>query len=156
MKKNIIVFIPILAILFVFTYINTISAEEKITKNECIAKVKEAADMIKEKGLHPTKQAINDQDGPFVYKGGYVFMLDDVATMLANPKQPLYNVRNIKDSNGKKFFQEMVDLAKTKGEGWVDYMWLKQGDTEPSPRTAFVYKVSGEYVILVAGMWVPN
>ena len=153
MKKLLIIFIPILAILFVFTYINTISAEEKATKNECIAKVKEAADMIKGKGLHATKQAINDKNGPFVYKGGYVFMLDDVATMLANPKHPLYNVRNVTDSNGKKFFQEMVDLAKTKGEGWVDYMWLKQGGTEPLPRTAFVYKVPGEYVILCAGIY---
>lgn len=90
MKKNIMILISIIAMAFVFTCADTISAGEKATKNECIAKVKEAANMIEEKGLHATKQAINDKNGSFVWKDVHLFMLDDVGILLAHPKRPVF------------------------------------------------------------------
>ncbi len=158
MKKKIIIMcsIPILVIFFLFVFCNFISAEEKATKNECVVKVKEAANIIKEKGLHATRQAINDKNGPFVWKDAYLFMLDDVGILQAHPMRPdaiSYSVRNVMDSNGKRFFLEMVDLANAKGEGWVDYINPKQSGTEPAPKTTFIYKVPGEGVILGAGVY---
>ncbi len=156
-KRIIMIFINILVVFYLVVSSNFISAEENATKKQCVSKVKEAVEMIKRKGLHATKQVINDKNGPFVWKDSYLFMLDDVGILLAHPTRHdaiSYSVRNVTDSNGKKFFLEMVELAKTKGEGWVDYNWQKQGDTEPTLRTVFIYKVPDEYVILGAGMWI--
>ncbi|WP_374380320.1 methyl-accepting chemotaxis protein [Dongia sp.] len=45
---------------------------------------------------------------------------------------------DLKDPNGKAFFAEMVDIVKTKGEGFVDYMWPQPGAEKPVPKVSFV------------------
>jgi cytochrome c len=50
---------------------------------------------------------------------------------------------------------EFVDLAKQKGKGWVDYMWPKPGDIEPSRKTTYIRKtvIDGKMVVVGAGLY---
>jgi methyl-accepting chemotaxis protein len=49
------------------------------------------------------------------------------------------NQSDLQDSNGKYFFREILDVAKTKGGGFVDYMWPKPGpDSTPLQKYANV------------------
>jgi len=42
-----------------------------------------------------------------------------------------------KDAHGKYFAKELLEVAKSKGEGFVDYMWAKPNETKPSPKISF-------------------
>jgi signal transduction histidine kinase len=61
----------------------------------------------------------------------------------------------IKDANGKLFISEMNEKAKTKGAGWVDYMWPKPGEKTPSLKVSYgkLVNVEGEDLILGCGIY---
>ena len=71
----------------------------------------------------------------------YFFVQDINGVMLMHPiaKQLIGQDRsNDRDPTGKLFNREMVELAKTKGEGFVEYMWPKPGEKEPSPKLSYL------------------
>ena len=47
-----------------------------------------------------------------------------------------------KDANGKPLHDAMIQMAETKGSGWVDYVFPKPGQTTPSQKWAYVKKVT--------------
>ncbi len=129
---------------------------ENATKDEVVAKTKEAAKMVSEKGADAAKAELNKKDGPFVWKDTYVFMMDTDGVMLAHPVKPSLigkNLIEIKDSQGKLFFQDFAAVAKKDGEGWVDYMWPKPGEKEDSEKTSYILMVPDTNVIVGAGIY---
>ncbi len=129
---------------------------ESATKDECVAKSKEAAQMVKDKGLDAAKEEISKKDGAFVWKDTYVFMMDTDGVMLAHPMKASLvgtNMMETKDSKGKLFFQEFATVAKESGEGWVDYMWPKPGATEDSEKTSYILLVPDTNVMVGAGIY---
>jgi len=150
--------------LFVFTCIVLLSvfcvglsiAEEKATKEECMAKCKEAAALIKEAGVDAAVAKIQDAKGPFVWKDSYVFVMDMDTKMLAHPITPTLvgkTLAGLKDVNGKMFGSEFVAVANSTGEGWVDYMWPNPGEKTPSKKLTYIYRVPGQELIVGAGMF---
>ena len=55
-----------------------------------------------------------------------------------NPKLDGKDVSSIKDPDGVALFSEMAAVAKTKGQGVVDYRWPKPGAQEPVQKTSYV------------------
>jgi len=98
------------------------------TKDECVAKTKEAAEMVNAKGLDASIAEINKKDGKFVWKDSYVFLVEFDGKMLAHPMSPALigkNVLDMKDkaedpAKGKFIFKEITEMAKTEGGGWVE------------------------------------
>jgi len=45
---------------------------------------------------------------------------------------------DLKDQNGKQFMRELVDVAATKGEGWVDYDWANPTTKKVEGKSTFV------------------
>jgi len=130
-------------------------AQEKATKEECVAKCKEAAALIKQAGLEAGLTKIQDSKGPFVWKDSYVYVLDMESKMLANPFVPGLVGKSslgMKDSDGKMFVNEIIEVAKS-GDGWVQYMWPKSGEKAPSRKIAYVFRVPGENAIVCAGTY---
>jgi methyl-accepting chemotaxis protein len=60
--------------------------------------------------------------------------------MLSHPSDKLLNtsVEYISDTSGKYFFTDMVDIARTKGEGFVGYYWNKPGKNEPISKVSYI------------------
>jgi signal transduction histidine kinase len=154
MKKGMRIFFVLIT---VFAFIGTSVAIEKATEQEVISKCKEAAELYKSSGKDAAIKAVADRQGPFVWKDTYVFTIDlDKKTVLAHPIKPGLvgkNLVGIKDINGKMFFAEFIKVAKSKGEGWVDYMWPRPGEKKPSPKRTYVYRVPGENVAMCAGIY---
>jgi cytochrome c len=128
---------------------------QSATKDECMAKAKEAAQMIKQKGLDAEVAEINKKDGQFVWKDTYVFLMDLNGTMLAHPMSPTLIGKNLlatPDKAGKMFFQDFVAAAK-KGEGWVTYLWPKPGSDTPVKKTTYIYRVPGKDLFVGAGIY---
>ena len=133
-------------------------AAETGTKEECVAKTKEAGKMVTDKGLEATIAEVNKKDGKFVWKDTYVFLMDLDGKMIAHPMSPALigkNVLDMKDKGepGKLLFVEMVGVAKGKGEGWVDYMWINPGDPKPRKKVTYIYRVPGKNVFAGAGVY---
>ncbi|HYM35516.1 MAG TPA: cache domain-containing protein, partial [Steroidobacteraceae bacterium] len=38
-----------------------------------------------------------------------------------NPRVLNYDSRNTKDQDGREYMREMIDLARSAGDGWVEY-----------------------------------
>jgi signal transduction histidine kinase len=134
----------------------TLVAQEKATKEECVAKCKEAVTLIKQVRLEAALAKIQDSKGPFVWKDTYVYVQDMESKMLANAAVPSLVGKSslgMKDANGKMFVNEIIEVAKNSGEGWVQYMWPKPGEKTPSSKMAYILRVPGENAIVCAGIY---
>ena len=76
------------------------------------------------------------------YAGTEYFWVNDMAgVMLAHPVRPDLdgkNVLGIKDPNGFSIFPAFIETVKTKGAGWVPYMWPKPGAQQPVSKVSYV------------------
>ncbi len=151
MKK----FSVILGMALVIFLVFSVAAEEKATREECVTKSKQAAKLITEIGLEVALEKMNDPNGPFMWKDTYVFCFDETGKMLAHksPKIVGFDAKDLKDVNGKLYFREFLDVAKTKGEGWVSYMYPKTRGAIAEPKISYILKVPGEKVIVGAGIY---
>jgi Signal transduction histidine kinase len=90
----------------------------------------------------------------------YIFIADMDGTILmhpANPELETKSIIDIKDTNGKTFMREFIETAKTKGSGWVDYMWPKPGEKSASKKLSYIKRtkmLDGKMVIVGAGIYV--
>ena len=100
-------YVVVLILLLGLTFAFPVAAQEKATKEEVVAKCKEAAQMVKDKGLEETLMVIADKNGPFVWKDTYVFAIDtEKECNVAHPIRPSLvgkNLMGVKDENGKLF-----------------------------------------------------
>ena len=155
MKRN--VWYSVIAVVAVLGMVVCAWAEVKATKEECVAKCKEAAKLIEDVGLETALVTLNDKSSPFVWKDSYVFCIDlDKQYNVAHPITPGLigkNLMAMKDAGGKMFFAEFINTANDPGEGWVTYLWPKPGEKEPSPKITYVLKVPGENVAVLAGIY---
>jgi methyl-accepting chemotaxis protein len=133
--------------------------EGRDERRDVVKLVKKASATVKRKGLHQTLAMIQNKNGPFkIGKDVYVYAGSlDVVTLLAHPVMPEKlvgpDLANWPDKRGKTFFNDLVAVAKTKGEGWVDYWWPKPGETAPSLKSTYVLRVPGEKVYFACGIY---
>jgi signal transduction histidine kinase len=74
--------------------------------------------------------------------------------VLLNPAFPAREdtvVTGQKDVNGKLFHDAMIWTAATKGSGWVDYMFPKPGQSQPSRKWTYVKAVKIDGVAGLVG-----
>ena len=88
----------------------------------------------------------------------YLFVYDLHANVLLNPAFPARegtNVTGQKDANGKLFHDAIIRVAETEGSGWVDYMFPKPGQTQPSQKWAYVkaVKIDGTPALVASGFY---
>jgi len=94
------------------------------------------------------------------YKDGDYFFVTDSnnKVVMHGIKQELEgkDMSGEKDPNGKYIFREFTKVAKEKGEGFVDYMWPKAGNTKPVPKISYVKHFKQWDWILGTGIYVDD
>lgn len=134
------------------------SAQQAATKDECVIKCHEAAALINTKGLDEAIKEISNPKGPFVWKDSYVFLMNFDGKMLAHPFKPELTKLNhcllITDPTGRALFVNFVNLARTRDQGWVEYMWPRPGKKDPSKKITYIYRVPGKDLFVGAGVYV--
>ncbi|KAB2967563.1 cache domain-containing protein [Zoogloea sp.] len=82
----------------------------------------------------------------------YVYVLDPAGNFLASGGSSVTligrNVRNMPDARGKLFFREILDGAKTRRTGLVEYHWLNARSGQIERKTAS-YRVVDESILVV-------
>ena len=88
----------------------------------------------------------------------YLFVYDNDLNVLLNPAFPKRegtNVHGQTDVNGKPMHDEFMKVVRTNGSGWVDYMFPKPGETQPSRKWTYVKRVDldGKPGLIGAGFY---
>lgn len=90
---------------------------------------------------------------------GYVWINDTHPRMVMHPISPALDGQDLsenKDPNGKLLFIEMRDIAKSKGGGFVSYMWAKPNSSTPVEKLAYVKLNSQWSWIIGTGVYIDS
>ena len=123
-------------------------------KDEAKNLVKNAAAYVKYQGKSKAITEISKYKGMFDRGETYVFAYDIQGVMLAHPKYPELigqNLVAVPDTDGKLFRKEIVEKAKSKGSGWVDYVYMNPETNVREHKTTYFLKVDD--LILCCGVY---
>lgn len=113
--------------------------------------VEKAAAVLQADGLAAACPKFNDQTGEFWKDNGelYVFVINFQGAWDCYPPKPAgvgTNLLTLKDMDGKEFVKEMIDVAKSKGEGWIEYQWKNPATNKIQPKTTYLKRVGDVFV----------
>jgi signal transduction histidine kinase len=132
-------------------------AQQRGTPAEAKQMAQEAAAHIKAVG---TQQAFADFTAPggaFHQKDLYVFCYKFDGTCVAHGANKALigaNLMDMKSADGKFWLRESVDVAKSKGEGWVEFMWPHPQTKKNEMKKAWVVKTPGYDAFCGVGAYV--
>ncbi|WLT33077.1 cache domain-containing protein [Geothrix sp. PMB-07] len=118
-------------------------------QNQAQALVKEAVGYAKTQGKEALLRETNQGQGRFHSRDGkalYIFVYDMTGVCKAIGYQSQLvgvNRWGVKDPDGKYFIQELVQVAKTKGSGWVDYKYPNPTTGKIETKTSYVEYLDG-------------
>ena len=141
MKK--VIFSMALAVMVIF---GAVSLAQAATADEAKAFGEKAAAYAKANGKEKALAEFNNPKGQFVKGDLYIFANNWEGICLANggnPKIVGQNHLGLKDANDKYFMKEFIDVAKTKGSGWVNYSWTNPITKKIQPKTTWIQRVEG-------------
>jgi cytochrome c len=107
--------------------------------------VLKAATAVEKEGKMAAFAEFRTKDSEWLHGDTYLYAYDSKGNVLLNaafPQREGTNVAGQKDARGKPFQDEILGVAATQGSGWVNYMFPKPGQTEPSEKWAYVKKVT--------------
>jgi signal transduction histidine kinase len=123
-------------------------------EKDAISLVDRGTAFMKAKGKEEMIKHINAKDPDYVQGSLYLVMRDEKGVVLANPVNPAMigkDLLDVPDVDGKLFRREILEVAKTKGKGWVDYKFKNPASGKVEAKTTYVAKVGD--VTLEAGIY---
>lgn len=109
------------------------------------ALVNKAAALVESEGKTAAFAKFRTRNSEWWFGNTYLFAYDENLNVLLNPAFPQRegtNVHGQTDANGKPMHDEFLKAVRTKGYGWVDYMFPKPGQTKPSRKWTYVKAVT--------------
>lgn len=119
--------------------------------------VNKAAALIESKGKAAFTE-FRKQNSEWWFGQTYLFAYDtklNVLLVAAFPQNEGKNQSGKTDVKGKLYHDEFVKVVQTRGAGWVNYMFPKPGQTEPSEKWSYVkaVKIDGTPGLIGAGFY---
>jgi cytochrome c len=160
-EKNMLKQILTCTALVMMAMVNPVNAQQSPPTSEkskqIEALVNRAAALIESKGKAVFSE-FRKKDTEWFSGDTYLFVYDLKSNVLLNaafPAREGTNTTGQKDANGKLFHHAFIEVAESKGSGWVDYMFPKPGQTEPSRKWAYVkaVKVDGVPSLVASGFY---
>jgi cytochrome c len=147
----------IATILTVILMISSTAVMASSNEEDVKSLVNTAVSFFQEKGQDYSLKAFNALHGPFVKGPLYVFAGTLDGRMVAHPLSRSLveqSVLDMKDTNGKLLFQDMIEVVKNQGEGWVDYSWPYPGTKEPTKKRSYVKRIPSQDIWVGAGYYI--
>ena len=105
---------------------------------------------VKKLGIAKAAASFNDTRGSFVRDDLYVFAVNLQSGKFEahgmNPKWAGTDATDLHDVEGKPLIKEMLELAKTKGEGTVDYVWRNPVTNAVEKKRTFIRRENGSLI----------
>ena len=130
-------------------------ADSQGSRDEALAMVDRAEAFLKSHGRDEAIAAFNDKAGAFIDRDLYivVYNLAD-GVRLSHPYiKPLIgkSVADAKDIEGKPYGQEILDLARGAGSGWVDYKFSDPTTKKLADKSLYIRRIGD--IILGCGIY---
>jgi len=125
------------------------------SKKEAKEFVAKAINFNKNSGKEIALAEFTNPKGPFVQDEMYIFVLNHDGIMLAHGVNEKYTGQNfigLKDSDGKSFIREIIDVAKVKGSGFVNYKWYNPVTKETKPKSVYFEQIDD--MIFCGGIYI--
>jgi cytochrome c len=118
---------------------NAVAADMAST-DEAKAMSQKAQAAVNEMGSEKAFAAFAAPDGGFQDRDLYVFCMDMEGVMLSHAIKPELVGKNLLDFDkyGDELFKNMIAVASSSGEGWVDYNWPYPGTEDIRAKTSYV------------------
>ncbi len=123
------------------------------TQDDAVKMVKNAIAFLEKNGKARGLAELSKGNGMFVKGGLYAFAYDMNGTIVAHPKNKKLigkKLINTPDVDGKMFRKDIVEMAKSKGSGWVDYKYMDFKTKKVTPKTTYLEKWND--LIICAGI----
>lgn len=105
---------------------------------------------VKKQGMTKALASFNDKRGAFVHDDLYVFAVNLQSGKFEahgmNPKWTGTDASDLHDVEGKPLVKEMLALAKSKGEGTVDYVWRNPVTNAVEKKRTFIRRENGSLI----------
>lgn len=105
--------------------------------------VEQAIAFYREVGRRIALAEFSNTNGMFVQDDVYIYVLDPNGIMLAHGINPRFvgeDFSQVVDSAGKAFNKEILEIANSKGSGWVEYNWYSPRRRRVLPKVAYFQK----------------
>jgi methyl-accepting chemotaxis protein len=113
-----------------------------------------------ELSVEAAQEAAKDAVRNLRYEGDNYFWINDFGPKMVmhpmNPDLEGKDISNAKDSNGKNFFVEFVNVVRSSGEGYVPYEYAKPGTNEVAPKISYVKGVTGWQWLIGSGVYLDD
>jgi methyl-accepting chemotaxis protein len=108
--------------------------------DEAKAMSQKAQAAVNDMGSEKSFALFATSDGDFQDRDLYVFCMDMDGVMLSHAIKPELVGKNLLDFDkyGDMLFKNMIAVASSTGEGWVDYNWPYPGTEEIREKTSYV------------------
>lgn len=127
------------------------SQEPHASRRDVIQMVDRAVTYYETNGIEALGTALEDPENTdFHDRGLYGFIVSDDGQFVAhgaNPQLDGKNLIKLKDQNGVYLIRDFIETGRTKGRGWVNYLWLNPATRKLQPKATLVQKLdAGHYV----------
>jgi len=112
--------------------------------------VEKGVALCKAEGNKVCFDAFNNPKGGFIKGELYVFAYNFAGVVQAhgiNPSLSGKNLSKLKDAGGLMLIQELIKIARTKGDGWLDYKWSHPQTKKIASKTSYIKKIDGDFFI---------
>ncbi|MGE5515629.1 MAG: cache domain-containing protein [Bacteroidota bacterium] len=130
-------------------------AADKPTADQIKALTLEAARQLQSGDLETARRAFH-AEGQFRTGEIYVNVIDGTGTWLIYPPNPKHegkSVLNVRDADGKLLVQDIVRVARSQGEGWVEYRWLNPVSNRIEPKVSYVKYLPERDMVVYVGVY---
>jgi hypothetical protein len=130
--------------------------EERGTPNDAKQMVTDAITHIKEVGLEKAYLDFSTPGGKWHNKDIYLFCYKFDGTNVchgANKALIGKNLLDLKTADGQLLIANLIDLAKSKGTGWITYQWPHPVTKKTEMKKAYVAKIPGTDALVGAGVY---
>ncbi len=140
-KLDLTIFIIIsLVILSAFYYQDRVTSRKK---EDLFLFVDAAVQLVESEGEEAFPDFYTDQwiDGDLYI---FIWQLDGIRRVYPpDPEAVNQDMSNLQDYEGKPIGNIFIETA-TEGDGWVEYMWPKPGETHPSRKLTYIKRADYE------------
>jgi signal transduction histidine kinase len=130
---------------------------ERANSEEAVRFVKNAVAYLKKNGETKAFADFADiKNAQFHDRDLYLFVYDFKGINVAhgnNPKMVGKNLLEMKDADGTPIIRSFIEVAGTKGSGWVDYMWPNPVTKAIENKSSYIERVGD--LIIGAGIYRP-
>jgi len=158
-NKSHIVFPVLIVVLISVLLVGYIGEADQANKRDAVRSlVLDAAALIEDEGAS-AYPAFRQDGSEWLHGDTYVFVWRTDGMRLVYPPDPSgegQNMSALVDAEGKPIGMLFINTALSgDGEGWVEYLWPRPGDTVPAAKQTYIKGVStgGESLLVGSGLY---